>query len=173
MPEALADKLAEEIARTGHYPPIVVRPYLDGYQILDGHHRVMVLRRLGHETAHCVVWDVDDQDALLFLATLNRLSGEDDPRKRAALVSELRQSLGVDALAKRLPEDAEKIQKLLDLHAAPPSPRPPMSLEQMPVCLHFFLLPSQRRAVDKKLREHGGGREAALLSLLGIEAVDA
>lgn len=169
MPKALLDKLAEQIAQTGRYPPVIVRPVGDRYQILDGHHRVIVLRRLGRDTAQCVVWEVDDTQALLLLATLNRLSGDDDPRKRAALVAKLNASMDVHELARRLPEDAERVRKLLSLHAAPPSPRPPQPIDQMPVCLHFFLLPDQRRAVERVLAEHGGNRERALLERLGID----
>lgn len=170
MPAGLVDKLAEQIGASGRYPPVIVRPIGDRYQILDGHHRVGVLRRLGHTRVQCVVWPVDEEQALLLLATLNRLSGDDDPRKRAALLNKLRETMQVSELARRLPEDAEKVRRLLALHAAPPSPQAPKPIEQMPVCLNFFLLPDQRRAVERVLAEHGGGRERALLDLLGIEA---
>lgn len=168
MPKALLDKLAAEIERTGFYPPIIVRPIGDRYQILDGHHRALVLKQLGQATADTVVWKADDEQALLLLATLNRMRGEDDPRKRAALLTKLRESMDVKELAKRLPEDGQRVRKMLALHAAPPSPKQAQSMDQMPVCLHFFLLPAQRKAVEQKLREIGGTREQALLTTLGI-----
>lgn len=168
MPKALVDKLANEIKRTGLYPPIIVRPVGERYQVLDGHHRVSVLRELGHDRVQAVVWDVNDEQALLLLATLNRLSGSDDPRRRASLVVELSRTIETSELVKRLPENAEKVRQLIKLHAAPPSPKMPDPIEEMPVAVHFFLLPSQRRAVETRLREHGGPRETALLSLLGI-----
>ena len=168
MPKALVDKLADEIERTGLYPPVIVRPVGDRYQILDGHHRVMVLKRLGYYAVQVVIWLADDQQALLFLATLNRMQGDDDPRKRAALLARLRCSMDVGELAKRLPEDSQRVRNLLAIHAAPPAPKAPKSIDQMPVCLQFFLLPAQRTAVERKLREHGGGREQALITLLGL-----
>jgi len=168
MPKALLDKLAEEIQRTGLYPPVIVRAVGERYQILDGHHRVRVLKRLGHDAAQAVVWRADDQQALLLLATLNRMRGDDDPRKRAALLTQLRQSMAVKEMARRLPEDSKRVRNLLAIHAAPPSPMAPKPIDQMPVCVHFFLLPDQRRAVEQKLRAHGGGREQALLTLLGL-----
>lgn len=169
MPKALLEKLASEIERTGLYPPVIVRPVGERYQILDGHHRVAVLRKMGHNTVNSVVWRVDDEQALLLLATLNRLSGNDDPRKRAALIAELKQSIGIDQLARRLPEDAVKVRKLLELHAASPSPSVPIPLDAMPVAVHFFVLPDQRRAIEQRLHEQGGTREEALLKLLQIE----
>ena len=168
MPKALLDKLVGEIRRTGLYPPIIARPIDGRYQILDGHHRVQALRQLGHDTVHANVWDIDDEQAMLLLASLNRMRGEDDPRKRAALLDRLRQTMPVQELAKRLPEDAARVKKYLALHAATPSPQAPKAVDQMPVCLTFFVLPAQRRAIEQRLREHGGPRESALLALLSL-----
>jgi ParB-like chromosome segregation protein Spo0J len=172
MPAALFDKLVDHLRGHDRYPPIIVRPMprdedaLPTYQVLDGHHRWRALEQLGRAEARCVVWDVDDAEALVLLASLNRLQGSDDPRKRAALVAELTQTLDVADLARRLPEDAEKLKKLLALHGTPPPPRPPRDVETLPIAVHFFLLPAQRRAVEQKLAAHGGTREDALLALL-------
>ncbi len=82
MPPERLDALAENIARTGQYPPLVARPQPDepeAWQLLDGHQRLDVLRRLGHREALVFAWPCDDETALLLLATLNRLEGEDVP----------------------------------------------------------------------------------------------
>jgi len=168
MPSAMVDKLANEIRRTGLYPPIIVRPIDDRYQILDGHHRVKVLGRLGYTELAAVVWHIDDEQALLMLASLNRMRGEDDPHKRAALLGKLRQTMGVKELAQRLPEDVGRVKRLLEINAAPPSPKRPKASSELPVCLHFFVLPRQRKQIEQKLAEHGSSREAALLALLKI-----
>ena len=92
LPEDLKVKLKAHIKRTSRYPHVIVRSHPDEpeiYQILDGHHRVEVLRDLGHAEARCDVWDVDDREAKLLLATLNRLEGQDVPIRRASLVHEL------------------------------------------------------------------------------------
>ena len=92
MEEERLEKLAANIAREGDYPPLVVRPHPEEagcYQLLDGHQRWQVLKRLGHEDALCYVWPCDDRTALILLATLNRLEGQDDPLKRAELLREL------------------------------------------------------------------------------------
>ena len=179
MPPALLDKLVAHLRDADRYPPVIVRPLPGGtgrevggggdYQILDGHHRVAALRRLERPAARCVVWEVDDREALLLLATLNRLQGQDDPRKRGALVARLSGSMDFSALAGRLPEDAYRLKKLAALTARRPPPRPPRPMAAMPVALHFFLLPAQRSAVERRLREVGGSRESALLSLLDVE----
>ncbi|MEO1236055.1 MAG: ParB N-terminal domain-containing protein [Planctomycetota bacterium] len=169
MPPAVFGKLCDHLDESGRYPPVVVRPFKGGdYQILDGHHRVEALRRLGRDEARCVVWDVDDAGALLLLSTLNRLEGRDDPRKRAALLAELGEHLDVKAMAAKLPEDAGRLKRLLRLNDVPPPPRPPRAMADMPVAVHFFLLPAQRAALERRLREVGGPREEALLSLVGV-----
>eukprot|EP00752_Nemacystus_decipiens_P014099 g12535.t1 len=137
MPKALLGKLVSEIDRTGFYPPIIVRPIGERYQILDGHHRVIALKQLGLASVNAVVWRVDDQQALLLLATLNRMRGDDDPRKRAALLTKLRESMGVKEIAQRLPEDSGRVRKLLAIHAAPPSPKAPAPVDQMPAAGYF------------------------------------
>lgn len=169
MPAKLVDKLAAHIERSGRYPPVIVRRHAGVYQILDGHHRVKALQQLGHTEVRCEVWDVDDDEALLLLATLNRLQGGDDPKKRGALVSALREGRGLPALAKLLPEDAARLRALSALHDAPP-PRPvaPSALADAPVAVTFFVTPAQRRSLDRRLKEHGGTRERALLELTGV-----
>lgn len=178
MPERLVGKLADHIARSGRYPPLIVRPIdadtgpqpdkptAPAYQILDGHHRALALRRLGRTRADCVVWRADDREALVLLATLNRLQGQDDPRKRAALVGSLAEKHDLPALAQLLPERQDQLKKLLEINNRPPRPRAPQPLEEMPVAIHFFLLPADKRRLDQVLRALGGTREEALMRLL-------
>ncbi len=170
MPKALYRKLVGHIRRSGRYPPIIVRPIGDGggegYEILDGHHRVRALEELGEAEAQCVVWRVDEGEALLLLGTLNRLSGHDDAVRRSSLVAELNSRFDVAELVKLLPEDREAIDKLLSLTEPPPQPRGAVVLDEMPEAVHFFLLPKQRRQLESRLRAMGGTRERALMRMV-------
>ena len=115
--------LQRHIAETGRYPPLIVRPHpceMGAYQTLDGHKRGEVLAALGSVEALCYVWPCDDQTALLLLATLNRLRGEDMPAKRAALIVDLAELLPPEELAQLLPEDPTAIEdaiRFVDLDA--------------------------------------------------------
>src|SRR5437867_2462505 len=114
MNEDLQAKLRAHIKRTGRYPFLVVRPhpYQPGkFQVLDGHHRVAILRELGHLEARCDVWAVDDREAKLLLATLNRLQGQDQPLKRAQLVHELLAEMNVGDLGGLLPETEKQLEE--------------------------------------------------------------
>jgi len=118
MDEERLEKLAANIAREGNYPPLVIRPHpeeADAYQLLDGHQRWQALKHLGHEDALCYLWPCDDQTALVLLATLNRLEGQDDPLKRAELLRDLTELASPDELAQVLPESAALIRQSLEL----------------------------------------------------------
>ncbi len=114
-------KLLRNIERTGRYEPLVVRPCPqkpDCFQIINGHHRWRALKELGYKTAEAVVWDVNDQDTDIMLATLNRLGGSDVLDKKLALLKRLNQSAfrgQASELAKLLPQTANQIKRLTEL----------------------------------------------------------
>ena len=111
-------KLRRHIESAGRYEPLVVRPHPaeeDKFQVINGHHRLQVLKTLGQAKAKCVVWEVDDNQARLYLATLNRLSGEDIPERRALLIGRLLEAFEVDDLAGLLPESQDQVAELARL----------------------------------------------------------
>jgi ParB-like chromosome segregation protein Spo0J len=116
MPDELKAKLAANIGTSGRYPPLIVRPLDSGsFQILDGHQRADVLRELGEATALCYVWPASDEEALILVATLNRLEGQDIPGRRAALIAELQAHETLAELARLLPEDEAQLEATLEL----------------------------------------------------------
>ena len=113
MSEVVFKKLLRNIERTGRYEPIVVRshPEIGGsFEIINGHHRVKALVELGYETAECVVWDVNDNEAALLLASLNRLVGSDVLEKKIELLLRLREDFSAAELAKLLPHTKGQIE---------------------------------------------------------------
>jgi len=121
MSDVTFAKLVRNIERTGRYEPIIVRPKDNAWQIINGHHRVKALRQLGHKRAECLIWDVDDNEAGILLATLNRLGGSDALDKKLALLRRLNERMQSRELAKLLPQTARQIERLtnLKLPAAP------------------------------------------------------
>jgi len=173
MPEPYLDKLVAHLERADRYPPLIVRPHpsqADRYQLLDGHHRAQTLRRLGRGHARCEVWCVDDAEALVLLASLNRLQGRDQPRKRAALLDELSRRIDLPALAQRVPEDLPGLRKMIARHAPPPAAPAPAPATGLPEPVTFFLLETQRARLDACLAAHDPQRETALMKL--VDAAD-
>jgi ParB/RepB/Spo0J family partition protein len=118
MSKANFAKLVRNIKRTGRYEPLIVRPHPDRpeyFQIINGHHRVKALAQLGCETADAIVWDVDDAQTDILLATLNRLGGSDALEKKLALLRRLNKRMQTCELAKLLPQTAKQVERLVDL----------------------------------------------------------
>jgi ParB/RepB/Spo0J family partition protein len=167
MEEERLEKLATNIDREGNYPPLVVRPHPEeagAYELLDGHQRWQVLKHLGHEDALCYVWPCDDRTALVLLATLNRLEGQDDPLKRAELLRELTQLASPEDLAQLLPESAALIRQSLELLD--------LNLEELLADLQrqtgagnglrattFVVSPEDERAIEEAVQEVAAGLE--------------
>jgi len=158
MPEDLREKLRAHIKRTGRYPHLIVRPHPEKpgkYQILDGHHRLGILRDLGHVEARCDVWDVDDHEAKLLLATLNRLEGSDQPMRRAQLIHELLGEMSMEDLAGLLPETDRQLEELHSLLEFPAEEIAALLEEQseeqervLPRVMSFVVTPDQERLVE-------------------------
>ena len=159
-------KLSRHIEKTGRYEPLLVRPHPEiggEYQLINGHHRKRILEGLGHGQAACLVWELDDAQSLLMLATVNRLAGRDVPGKRLALVRELDQTAGVGDLAMLLPEDDRTLRKLL-YRGPPPLPAAASLPAEMPEAFTVFLPGEEKRRLVAELKRTNGDVAAALLS---------
>jgi len=111
-------KLVRNIARSGRYEPIVVRPHPQRagcYQIINGHHRCEALAKLGHKQVDAVVWDIDDEQTDILLATLNRLGGSDELTKKLKLLERLNKNIASERLAKLIPYTRSQIERLTNL----------------------------------------------------------
>lgn len=145
-------KLVRNIERTGLYEPIIVRPHpqtQDKFQIINGHHRVQALEKLGKKEANCVVWNVDDRQAAILLTTLNRLSGADDPAKKIELLRKLKERFDTAELAKLLPDSRKQIEQLTNLKLN--AVRCPLPAEQFAVPLMFFVNSEQNKIIENAL----------------------
>ncbi len=167
MSQEYREKLLAHIRRTGRYPFLVVRqhPSEPGkYQVLDGHHRIGILRELGHTEARCDVWDVDDREAKLLLGTLNRLAGEDLPLRRAQLIHELLGEWSSNDLAGLLPETEVEIR---DLHSLLEFPAEEIAEQLMaeaeerektlPVVIHFVVSHEQAELIESAIERASDG----------------
>ncbi len=110
-------RLVRNIERTGRYEPLIVRRKGDTFEIINGRHRRQALRELGHKTVDVIVWDVDDEQMDILLATLNRLGGSNVLEKKLALLSRLNECTKARDLAKLLPHSAGQIRRLVQVHS--------------------------------------------------------
>lgn len=150
MSKSTFGKLLRNIERAGRYEPIVVRPHPENrnnFQIINGHHRYLALAKLGHKTADCVVWDIDDEQTDILLATLNRLCGSDEIGKKLELLRRLNKKMESRELAKLLPQTAKQIERLTDLKM----PSMPAEAKGFSSPMIFFVSDGQEEIIEKAL----------------------
>ncbi len=159
-------KLVRNIERIGRYEPLIVRPcpQREGFfQLINGHHRCRALAELGHEAADAMVWDIDDHDADVLLATINRLGGRDVLDKKLALLCRLNEHTQDCDLAKLLPLSLPQIQKLTKISRDGLSRVKPTKPD-FAIPLVFFVNRRQQKIIEGALslaRKSGGGKTKA------------
>lgn len=155
MSKANFAKLVRNIERTGRYEPLIVRAvssieHPDCFQIINGHHRWLALKELGKKEADAIVWDIDDDQADILLATLNRLCGQDVLEKKLALLKRLNKKMQSSELAKLLPQTKKQIQYLTSLFDTRQCPSVP-GVGASPCPLVFFVSDEQQQVVEAAL----------------------
>ncbi len=146
-------RLVRNIKQTGLYEPLIVRPAPDRkdfYQIIHGHHRCQALRQLGHDTANVIVWNVDDEQTDIFLATLNRLEGRDLLDKKLTLLRRTVRRTPACELAKRLPYTATQIERLT-AKAPGRVPGRKTGANVFAIPMVFYVSAEQQRAIEDAL----------------------
>jgi ParB-like chromosome segregation protein Spo0J len=164
MSKATFEKLKRHIKQSHNYEPLIVRRHPeieDCFQIINGHHRADTLRQIGETFADCVIWDIDDDQTRLLLATLNRLGGKDELAAKVELIKNLSEKFSSKELAKLLPDTKSAIEKLKDIT------KPLQQFADNPKLflntLIFFLDDEQIKIIDSAL-------EAAMKNLTGTKA---
>ncbi|MCX5634732.1 MAG: ParB N-terminal domain-containing protein [Planctomycetota bacterium] len=147
-------KLVRNIERTSLYEPLTVRRHGENFQIINGHHRLEALKKLGYAAAECVVWDVDDEHVDILLATLNRHCGSDILDKKLILLRRLNEKMQVRELSRLLPLTGKQIERLANLKL----PALPVKAGGMcfAVPLVFFVNESQQRIIEEALSKAQG-----------------
>jgi len=144
-------KLVRNIKRTGKYEPLIVRPHPErkGYfQLINGYHRCRALEQLGHKYADAIVWEVDDEQTDILLATLNRLGGSDELSKKLTLLKRLNETFKTRDLGKLLPQTSKQIEQLVNLKVpAVPAKNTDAFLNPMV----FFVTDQQKQIIENAL----------------------
>ncbi len=146
-------KLVRNIERTGRYEPLVVRPCRQRggfFQIINGHQRCRALAELGYETAEVIVWDLDDHEADVLVATVNRLGGRDVLDKKLAVLRRLNRQMNSRELAKLLPLSRTQIERLTRIGTQELSPVKPARVE-FAAPLVFFVSDEQKMMIESAL----------------------
>jgi len=148
--------LAEQIAATGLYPPLIVRPHGSApgrFEILDGRQRAEILAELGRTDARCEVWPVDDAQAEVLAATLNHLHSRAEAASLARQIRRLIDAFGPDRTGRMLALSPAGIrQRLAALD--PPRPAAPDQEGMDLRAVTFHLNPGQLELLRGTLRRY-------------------
>ena len=88
-------KLPASLSATGQQVPIVVVPLKtspDRFLVIDGHKRIRVLRRLGHDTVQATAWQMTEAKALVLDRSL-RASEAESALEQGWVLAELHRRL--------------------------------------------------------------------------------
>jgi len=111
-------RLLASLAEKGQQVPIVVVALFEDpgrYQVIDGHKRVRLLRRLGADTVQATVWDLSEAEALLLDRSL-RTADAETAIEQGWLLQELRDlPLSHEDLAKRFDRSVGWVSQRLTL----------------------------------------------------------
>jgi hypothetical protein len=119
------------------------------FQIINGYHRWQALKQLGYKRADVIVWDVDDDQADVLLATLNRLAGSDELSKKISLLKKLSKKMNARELSKLIPQTAGQIKRLVNLRI----PKAPAWIpsDRFANPLVFFVTDEQKKVIEEAL----------------------
>jgi hypothetical protein len=121
------------------------------------------------------VWNVDDREARLLLATLNRLEGQDLPIRRAQLIHDLLGEMPLDDLAGLLPETDKQIEELESLLQFPADEIAALLEDEaekaekvLPRVMTFVVTPEQEELVERAVELASDGTEGRDRKARGI-----
>jgi len=119
------------------------------FQIINGYHRWQALRQLGYKRADVIVWDVDDDQADVLLATLNRLAGSDELSRKISLLKKLSKKMNARELSKLIPQTPGQIKRLVNLRI----PKAPAWIpsDRFANPLVFFVTDEQKKVIEEAL----------------------
>ena len=108
MDQEMVTKLRRSVERFGMLVPLVVREVSEGlFETIGGAHRLIVVRKLHHESVPCVVVQIDDGEARLLSQALNHIAGEDNPGLRGEVLRQILESTPERQVAELLPGSFE------------------------------------------------------------------
>ncbi len=115
------------------------------FEIINGHHRLRALAELGYKSVDAIVWDIDDAETDILLATLNRLGGSNILDKKLTLLKRLNRRINARDLAKLLPHTAGQIERFAQMSAGELVPVRPA--KPVPVNPKVFFLDDAQQAI--------------------------
>ena len=153
--EELQEQLNGSLDAVGQLQPIVLVQREEGYELVDGLHRLEEAQKRGDRTIPAVVYPGDSGDALLLNLVTNRLRGKTKASEMVQVIGELTQVHGMDSdeLVRRTGMTRDYIERLWKIAEAHPVVRDALDREVIGVGAAFQISrlpdPNQQEAFLK------------------------
>ena len=120
--EELEHQLADSLTATGQIVPIIVVQAEEGYELVDGRHRLDDAKRRGNAKIEAKVLPGDSVTALLYNIATNRLRGKTKVSELVLVIDELvhKRGLDVDQIQERTGLTRDYIERLWKIGEASP-----------------------------------------------------
>lgn len=162
-------QLKQNILTNGFIYPIIVRKIEDGFEIVDGHHRLKALKELGATEVPTVVVDMNDKEAIVNAIKFNTERGTQNPKLLAYNLNLLKQlGLNEDMIEKELVYDKDTISDTLDILDLTENEDEILQEQEneLDFILYSFVVPKQyQEYVDKVLEQNGQNKGEILGNL--------
>jgi len=125
--------------------------------------KLQALRELGYKIAEVMVWDIDDREADMLLASINRLRGSDVLDKKLTVLNRLNRRMRSTEMTKVLPFSRTQIERLAEIGTRRLPPIKP-ARAKFADPLVFFVDSGQKKIIENALslaREKSVGRTKA------------
>lgn len=121
--DELQDQLASSLETVGQLQPIVLVEKGEGYELVDGLHRLIEAKNRGDKTIAAVVYPGDSGDALLLNLVTNRLRGKTKASEMVQVIGELTNvhHMDSDQIVARTGMTRDYIERLWKISEAHPA----------------------------------------------------
>ncbi len=139
--EELKESLRASLTTTGQLVPIIVVETEEGYELVDGLHRLDDAKGRGAAKIEAKILKGDSVDAMLYNISTNRLRGKLKASEMVKVISHLTEERGLDSdqIAERIGATRDYIERLWKIAAAHASVREALDKELIGVGVAFEL----------------------------------
>lgn len=115
--QILTEKLLENFKRNGQIESIIVRELETGFfEVVNGNHRLDVMKMLDYEKAHCYNFGkISQLQASRIAIETNETKFSTDPLKLSNLIQEMTAEYKLEDIEKTMPFDIKDLENMIDI----------------------------------------------------------
>lgn len=145
------EALVNAIKREGFLQPVLVRRVDEGYEVIDGAHRLRAAKECGLNEVPCVIVETDTERAKLQTVMMNRLRGKMEAKELAVLVKDFDDDWVKNLLA-YTDREFEDMVGLLD-ETEPQLKKEWLARPSLKIVVEFLMSETDEKELEKTLAD--------------------